>query len=128
MASKKIYKLLGVSVTVILLSSCYTTSGVYNAHCDEFYPYTCDDSSYTIYTSREYKKYVRSNWDYTNYYPNTQTIYYYDYYGNRLQSNEYRTRDVHGRPAVGNVTRPNAPSITRPERLGDYNPRPNNRD
>lgn len=121
-------KIIGISLTVILLSSCYTTSNMCDAYCDEFYPYTCDDSSYTVYTSRAYKKYVRSNWNYNDYYPNTQTIYYYDYYGNRLQPNDYRTRDVTGRPDVGNVTRPNAPSITRPERLGDYKPKPNKRD
>lgn len=53
-------------------------------------------------------------WDYRDYYPNTQTVYYYDFYGNRLSPNEYRTRDINGRPGVGDVTRPNAPKVTRP--------------
>ena len=47
------------------------------ANCDEFYPYSCEDSvKFVAYTPREYKKYMRRNWDYTGYYPNTQTIYY----------------------------------------------------
>ena len=53
-------------------------------------------------------------WDYRDYYPNTQTVYYYDFYGNRLSPNEYRTKDINGRPGVGDVTRPNTPKVTRP--------------
>lgn len=117
-------KIKGLLIASIIFTGCqsynHSKCSAY-ANCDEFYPYSCDDSSFTVYTSREYKRHVRSNWDYTDYYPNTQTVYYYDFYGNRLQPNEYRTRDVNGRPGVGDVTRPNAPSTTRPTNLGDWN-------
>lgn len=117
-------KIKGLLLASIIFTGCqsYNHSSRCNTYvnCDEFYPYSCDDSSFTVYTSREYKKYVRRNWDYTDYYPNTQTVYYYDFYGNRLQPNEYRTRDINGRPCVGDMTRPNAPSVTRPTNLGDW--------
>ena len=39
--------------------------------------------------------------------------YRYDFYGNRLNPNDYLTRDINGRPSVGNVTRPNAPDVAK---------------
>jgi len=63
----------------ILLTGCQTTSKLCDAYsnCDEFYPYNCPDSARTVYyTPREYKKYVSRHWDYSSYYPNTQSVYY----------------------------------------------------
>ena len=123
------YKKLTMKIKTLLIASIiFTGCTSYHhskcsayANCDEFYPYSCEDSvKFVAYTPREYKKYARRNWDYTGYYPNTQTVYYYDFYGNRLQPNEYRSRDINGRPTVGDVTRPNAPNVTRPTNLGDW--------
>ena len=39
--------------------------------------------------------------------------YRYDFYGNRLQPNDYYTRDINGRPQIGNTSRPNAPNVAK---------------
>lgn len=33
--------------------------------------------------------------------------------GNRLQSGEYKSRDINGRPKINNLNKPNAPSVTK---------------
>lgn len=117
--------------------------------CDEYYPFTnCPDTPHGYYL-REYKQQIRrSHYDYSGYYPNTQTVYFVptpqgecvpdldngnrvlntprperlgeyrdngktDVYGNRLQPNQYPTRDASGQRGVGDVTRPNAPRVTK---------------
>lgn len=109
-------------IASIIFTGCTTTKEINccdteSHQCDELYPYYNCPNPTPVYHYRDYRK----TWSYDAYYPNTQTVYYYDFYGNQLRPNEYRSRDINGRPTVGDVTRPNAPNVTRPERLGDYN-------
>ena len=77
--------------------------------CDEFYPYyNCPDPA-AGYWVRGYKQHIRSNTDYSGYYPNTQTVYY-------VPVQEYITPPVDNRPILLNTPRP--------EQLGQYRERP----
>lgn len=72
-------KIKALLIASIIFTGCTTTNHMCDAYsnCDEFYPYSCNDSiRFIAYTPREYKKYVYRHWDYTGYYPNTQTVYY----------------------------------------------------
>jgi len=72
-------KIKALLIASIIFTGCTTTNHMCDAYsnCDEFYPYSCSDSiKFIAYTPREYKKYVHRRWDYTGYYPNTQTVYY----------------------------------------------------
>ena len=78
--------------------------------CDEFYPYyDCDLTGAYSYTPRNYKKHIRSTFDYSGYYPNTQTIYY-------VPVQDYVAPPVNNRPVLLNTPRP--------ERLGAMGERP----
>ena len=139
------------TLLALLATGCSTQKevGCCESTCDEFYPFTnCPDTPHGYYL-REYKQQVRrSSWNYSDYYPNTQTVYFIptpqgecvpdldngnrvwntprperlgeyrdngktDVYGNRLQPNQYPTRDASGQRGVGDVTRPNAPRVTK---------------
>jgi len=113
-----------IALLCILITGCTVRKqcDAYSHQCDEMYPYyDCDHPEMYSYTPRNYRKHIKQN-SYTQgygaYYPNTQTIYYVpynvDFYGNKLQPNEYRSRDINGRPAVGDVTRPQAPPVNKP--------------
>lgn len=54
--------------------------------------------------------------------------YRYDLYGNRLNPNDYLMRDINGRPAVGNVTRPNVPNVAKRPSIWSGNNHGNGRD
>jgi hypothetical protein len=105
-------KIKALLIASIIFTGCTTTKEI---NCCDTESHQCDE----LY--RDYNCHRTKTWSYDAYYPNTQTVYYYDFYGNRLQPNEYRSRDINGRPCVGDVTRPNAPSVTRPTNLGDFN-------
>jgi hypothetical protein len=79
-------KIKALLIASIIFTGCTTTNHMCDTYsnCDEFYPYSCSDSiKFIAYTPREYKKHVRRNWDYTDYYPNTQTVYYTPVYINQ---------------------------------------------
>ena len=115
-----------------IITGCTTTRNYTNcpaySQCDELYPsdYDCDIQPRTLTTTANPWGYAPVHGIYGNsaynpyrsYYPNTQTVYYVphntDFYGNQLQPNEYRSRDINGRPTVGDVTRPQAPPVSKP--------------
>jgi hypothetical protein len=81
----------------------------YSLQCDELYrDYNCDIQPRILTTPQYPTTYAPVPWYYYN------NAYRCDFYGNPLQSNEYMTRDINGRPIVGNVTSPNPPNTNRP--------------
>ena len=81
----------------------------YASQCDELYrDYNCDIQPRILTTPQYPTNSAPVPWYYYN------NAYRCDFYGNPLQSNEYMTRDINGRPIVGDVTRPNAPDTNRP--------------
>ena len=73
------------------------------------YPgYNCDIQQRALSTTQYPTTYAPVPLYYNN------RAYRCDFYGNILQPNEYMSRDVNGRPIVGDVTRPNAPSTNWP--------------
>jgi hypothetical protein len=120
-------------IASIIFTGCTTTKKINccdteSHQCDELYPsdYNCDIQPRTLTTTANPWGYAPVHGIYGNsaynpyrsYYPNTQTVYYVphntDFYGNQLQPNEYRSRDINGRPTVGDVTRPQAPPVSKP--------------
>ena len=84
------------------------------SQCDELYnDYNCDIQPRILITPQY--PYNTAPIYSPVYYNVNKTVYRYDFYGNQLQSNEYMTRDINGRPTVGSTTRPNAPSTVRPQ-------------
>ena len=91
------------------------TCAAYASQCDEIYSdYNCDIQP-RILTTPQYP-YGSAPMYSPVYYNVNKTVYRYDFYGNQLQPNEYNSRDINGRPTVGNTTRPNVPSTVKPER------------
>lgn len=82
--------------------------------CDEFYPYyNCPDPA-SGYWVRGYKQHIRSNTDYSGYYPQTQTVYY-------VPVETWMVPPVNNGPTLSNTPRP--------EQLGQYrerSPKPQN--
>ena len=106
----KMKKLLFI-LPALLAMGCSVQQGAESASCDEYYPFiNCPDTPHGYYL-REYKQQIRrSHYDYSDYYPNTQTVYYiYTPQGECV-------------PDLDNGNRVwNTP---RPERLGEYRERP----
>ena len=86
------------------------------SQCDELYmaDYNCDIQP-RILTTPQYP-YGSAPIYSPVYYNVNKTVYRYDFYGNQLQPNDYNSRDINGRPTIGNTTRPNVPSTVKPER------------
>jgi hypothetical protein len=72
-------KKLTLIIPVLLLMGCSVQKevGCCESTCDEFYPFTnCPDTPHGYYL-REYKQQIRrSSYNYSDYYPNTQTVYF----------------------------------------------------
>jgi len=83
------------------------------SQCDELYmaDYNCDIQP-RILTTPQYP-YGSAPIYSPVYYNVNKTVYRYDFYGNQLQPNDYMSRDINGRPIIGNTSRPNAPSTVR---------------
>jgi len=114
MRKKAILIALSCIITGCTVNKNHSSCPAYS-QCDELYPsdYNCDIQP-RILTTPQYP-YGSAPIYSPVYYNVNKTVYRYDFYGNQLQSNEYMTRDINGRPTVGSTTRPNAPSTVRPQ-------------
>ena len=93
----------------------------YASQCDELYnDYNCDIQPRILTTPQYPTNSAPVPWYYYN------NAYRCDFYGNPLQPNEYMTRDINGRPIVGDVTRPNSPSVINGPRPSIYHNGPSN--
>ena len=108
-------------IKALLIASIIFTGCKTNQHCeaytqcDELYnDYNCDIQLRILTTPQH--PYNTAPIYSPVYYNVNKTVYRYDFYGNQLQPNEYNSRDINGRPTVGNTTRPNVPSTVKPER------------
>jgi len=113
-------KIKALLIASIVFTGCATQKeieccGTESHQCDEFYPYTCDDSSFTVYTTRDYKKYVYKQW---RQYPNTQPNAVNYYYHNTQTVYYVPTQECVIPPVNNNNVVTNTP---RPERLGSWN-------
>lgn len=114
-------------IKALLIASIIFTGCKINQHCeaysqcDELYnDYNCDIQPRILTTPQ----YLTTSAPIPRYYHNN--AYRCDFYGNPLQPNEYMTQDINGRPIVGDVTRPNPPSVINGPRPSIYNTNPSN--
>lgn len=101
-------KLLLLAFIMCIITGCKTVDNcAAYSQCDEMYmvDYNCEIKQLKLTIPTTY--YSRPVPIYNN------PRYRYDFYGNRLNSNDYLIRDINGRPSVGNVTRPNAPNVAK---------------
>ena len=110
-------KIKALLIASIIFTGCKINQQACEAYsqCDELYnDYNCDLQPRILTTPQ----YPTTSAPIPRYYYNN--AYRCDFYGNPLQPNEYMTRDINGRPIVGDVTRPNSPSITNGPRPSVY--------
>ena len=110
-------KIKALLIASIIFTGCKVNQHceAYASQCDELYrDYDCDIQPRILTTPQYPTNSAPVPWYYYN------NAYRCDFYGNPLQPNEYMTRDINGRPIVGDVTRPNSPSVINGPRPSIY--------